>query len=125
MSISASTIEHIDPQSFNAVPIIEQMGKMAFQARNLSRASQMVNTMIAEDLTIILTLAGGTISAGMKKCLLTMLRHNMVDVIVATGATMVDMDFFEGLGFHHYIGTSESEAEETQAAEEMSKLRSG
>jgi len=29
----------------------------------------------------------------------------MVDAIVATGATVVDMDFFEALGFRHYQGT--------------------
>jgi deoxyhypusine synthase len=34
-----------------------------------------------------------------------MVKHNMVDAIVATGATIVDMDFFEALGFKHYQGT--------------------
>jgi deoxyhypusine synthase len=29
----------------------------------------------------------------------------MVDAVVATGATIVDMDFFEALGFRHYRGT--------------------
>jgi deoxyhypusine synthase len=29
----------------------------------------------------------------------------MVDAIVSTGAIIVDQDFFEGLGFKHYIGT--------------------
>jgi deoxyhypusine synthase len=29
----------------------------------------------------------------------------MVDVIVSTGANMVDQDFFEALGFRHYVGT--------------------
>jgi deoxyhypusine synthase len=29
----------------------------------------------------------------------------MVDAIVATGATIVDMDFFEALGFQHYKGS--------------------
>ena len=29
-------------------------------------------------------------------------RNNMVDGIVATGASIVDMDFFEGLGHKHY-----------------------
>jgi len=28
----------------------------------------------------------------------------MVDVIVSTGAIMVDQDFFEGIGYHHYLG---------------------
>jgi deoxyhypusine synthase len=31
-----------------------------------------------------------------------MVRNNMVDAIVATGASIVDMDFFEALGFKHY-----------------------
>ena len=31
-----------------------------------------------------------------------MVKYNMVDAIVATGASIVDMDFFEALGFKHY-----------------------
>jgi len=34
-----------------------------------------------------------------------MIKYNMVDAIVATGASIVDMDFFEGLGFKHYRGS--------------------
>jgi deoxyhypusine synthase len=34
-----------------------------------------------------------------------MVKYNMVDAIVATGASIVDMDFFEALGFKHYQGT--------------------
>ena len=109
------TVAHIDPTSFNAVPLIDQFGKMAFQARNLARACQIVDRMIAEDLTIILTLAGCTISAGMKKCLLTLLHCNVVDVIVSTGATMVDMDFFEGLGFKHYRGSPNADDKELRS----------
>ncbi len=108
-------IEHIDPTSFNAVPIIDQMGKMAFQARNLSRACKIVDKMMQEDLTVVLTLAGCTISAGMKQCLLRMLRDNMVDAIVATGATMVDMDLFEALGYRHYSGTTHVGDDELRA----------
>jgi len=36
-----------------------------------------------------------------------MIDNNMVDVIVSTGAIIVDQDFFEALGFKHYIGTPE------------------
>ena len=32
-----------------------------------------------------------------------MIRNRMVDAIVSTGANIVDQDFFEGLGFQHYI----------------------
>ena len=32
-----------------------------------------------------------------------MIENNMVDAIVSTAANIVDQDFFEGLGFRHYI----------------------
>jgi deoxyhypusine synthase len=98
-------VEHIDVTAFNAVPLIEAYEKMAFQARNLARGSKIFNQMVSEkDCTIILCLAGSLISAGLKKTLTTLIQNNMVDCIVSTGANMVDMDFFEGLGFRHYIG---------------------
>ena len=31
-----------------------------------------------------------------------MVRFGMIDVVVATGASIIDMDFFEALGFKHY-----------------------
>ena len=34
-----------------------------------------------------------------------LVKNNMVDAIVATGASIVDMDFFEALGFKHYQGS--------------------
>jgi deoxyhypusine synthase len=34
-----------------------------------------------------------------------LIKYNMVDAVVATGAAIVDMDFFEALGFKHYRGT--------------------
>tara|TARA_S200000501_G_scaffold355039_1_gene376302 strand:+ start:4 stop:810 length:807 start_codon:yes stop_codon:yes gene_type:complete len=33
-----------------------------------------------------------------------LIKFNMVDAIVATGASIIDMDFFEALGFKHYQG---------------------
>ena len=34
-----------------------------------------------------------------------LVKYNMVDAIVATGASIIDMDFFEALGFKHYQGS--------------------
>jgi deoxyhypusine synthase len=34
-----------------------------------------------------------------------MIKYNMADVVVATGAAIVDMDFFEALGYRHYRGS--------------------
>jgi deoxyhypusine synthase len=58
-----------------------------------------------KDCAVFLTLAGSLISAGLKHVIVDMIKHNMVDAIVSTGANIVDQDFFEALGFKHYIGT--------------------
>ncbi|GAB4336676.1 MAG: hypothetical protein OHK0047_26160 [Leptolyngbyaceae cyanobacterium] len=56
------------------------------------------------DCAIILCLAGSLFSAGLKLVVYDLICHNMVDVIVSTGANIVDQDFFEALGFYHYVG---------------------
>jgi deoxyhypusine synthase len=99
-------VEHIDIKQVNVVPLVEAMGKTAFQARNLERAARIADMMVRDpDAGVILTLAGSLISAGQKHAILDLLRHDMVDAIVATGANIVDQDFFEALGFRHYQGT--------------------
>src|SRR5215472_13284841 len=93
-------VEHLDIKTVNVAPLIEMMSKTAFQARNLARAAQIVDSMVADpETTIILTLAGSIISAGQKQVVIDLMRSNMVDVIVSTGANLVDQDFFEALGF--------------------------
>ena len=91
-------IEHIDitkPAYAGMVDLMEDMSNMAFQSRNLARGAHIYNRMIADlDCTVYLTLAGSLISAGLKKVIVDMIQHNMVDVIVSTGANIVDQDFF-------------------------------
>ena len=99
-------IEHIDIKKYNVVPMVDAMKKMAFQARNLSRGAEIFNMMQKDkDCVVFLTLAGSLISAGLKKVIVDLIDHNMIDAIVSTGANIVDQDFFEALGFKHYKGT--------------------
>lgn len=99
-------IEHIDIKKINAVDIINAMKKMSFSARDLANAADIYNRMIKEkNCAIILTLAGSTSAAGCMQVYVDLVKNNMIDVIVATGASIVDMDFFEALGFRHYQGT--------------------
>ena len=100
----STPITHIDPRALHATALIEGMAGTAFQARNLARAAEIFAMMIREPKGgVILTLAGSLISAGQKKVVATLVREHMVDCIVSTGANMVDQDFFEGLGYQHYI----------------------
>ncbi len=99
-------VEHIDIKAINAVEIIEAMKKMSFSARDLANAADIYDRMLREKkCVVILTLAGSTSAAGCMQVYVDLVKNNMVDVIVATGASIVDMDFFEALGFKHYQGT--------------------
>jgi deoxyhypusine synthase len=99
-------IRHIDIKAFNAIPIIQSMAEMSFSSRETARAAEICERMIRDpEATVILTLAGSTTAAGCRQIYIDMIRHRMVDVVVATGASIVDMDFFEGLGFNHYRGS--------------------
>ncbi len=99
-------VEHVDIKAFDATPIVEAMRDMSFTARDTARAADILNTMIEDpDCTIMLCIAGSTSAGGCMQIYVDMVRHNMVDAIVATGATIVDMDFFEAIGFRHYKGS--------------------
>ena len=99
-------VEHIDITSFDARKIISSMEKMSFVSRETANAANIYNEMIKDkDCTIFLTLAGSTSAAGCMHIYRDMIKYNMIDAIVATGASIIDMDFFEALGFKHYQGS--------------------
>ncbi len=74
----ANTVEHVAIDQYDARPIIDAMRQMSFTSRDTARAGGCMH--IYRD----------------------MVKYGMIDVVVATGASIVDMDFFEALGFKHY-----------------------
>jgi deoxyhypusine synthase len=99
----STPVEHIDITTFDARPILEAMGKMSFTSRDLARATNIYNRMLEDQsCSIILVIAGSTSAGGCMDLYAELVRSNMVDAIVATGATIVDMDFFEALGHKHF-----------------------
>jgi deoxyhypusine synthase len=104
------TIEHIDIRAFDSTALIESMKKMSFSSRETARAAEILHMMVSDpDSTNMLTLAGSTSAGGCMQVYVDMIRSGMIDVVVATGASVVDMDFFEALGFRHYQGSSASD----------------
>ncbi len=102
------TIKHIDITAFDSTMIIESMKKMSFTSRDTARAADILMKMIEnKECTNILTLAGSTSAGGCMQVYVEMVRSKMIDVVVATGASIIDMDFFEALGFKHYIGRTD------------------
>ena len=105
-SFLKNPVTHIDITDFDSRKIIESMSKMSFTSRDTANASKIFNEMIEDkDCTIFLTLAGSTSAAGCMQIYSDLVKYNMVDAVVATGASIIDMDFFEALGFRHYQGS--------------------
>ncbi|MCX7862813.1 MAG: deoxyhypusine synthase [Bacteroidales bacterium] len=100
------TIKHIDIKKIDSTAIIDAMRDMSFTSREVASATDIFMRMLQDKkCSVILTIAGSTSAAGCMQVYVDMVKHNMVDAIVATGASIVDMDFFEALGFKHYKGS--------------------
>ena len=111
-TLLSKKVEHIDITKHDTRALINAMSKMSFSARDLARASEIYDLMLRDkESAIILSLAGSTSAAGCMHVYTDMIRFNMVDAIVSTGASVIDMDFLEALGFKHYQGDAkESDA---------------
>src|SRR5229473_4678184 len=97
-------IQHLDLKQHNVVPLVDAMHNMAYSARDTARAANIYDMMLRDtDCGVILCLAGSLISAGLQKIFVDLIRNNMVDAVVSTGANIVDQDFFEALGYKHWI----------------------
>ena len=104
----ARPIQHLDIKQHNVVPLVDAMQHMAYSARDTARAADIYDMMLKDtECGVILCLAGSLISAGLQKIFVDLIRNNMVDAIVSTGANIVDQDFFEALGFNHYVAGDE------------------
>ncbi len=99
----SKVVEHVDITAYDARPVIDAMRKMSFTSRDTARASDIFNMAIEDkDCSVWLTLAGSTSAGGCMHVYRDMIKYGMADVVVATGASIIDMDFFEALGFKHY-----------------------
>lgn len=104
----STPVEHIDITKIDARPIIEAMGKMSFSSRDVGRASDIFKQAVNDkDCSVILTLAGSTSAGGCMHVYRDLVKYGMVDAIVSTGASIIDMDFFEALGYKHYQADSQ------------------
>ena len=104
------TVDHIDITKYDVTDLVHELRSTSFTSREIYNACQLYKQMLEEEeLTIILTIAGSTQAAGCLKLYRDLVRFNMVDAIVATGASIIDMDLFEGLGNKHYIGSNKAD----------------
>ncbi len=99
-------VKHIDIKKIDTTDLINAMRDMSFSSRDTANATDIYDRMINDkECSIILSLAGSTSAAGCMQVYVDMVNNKMIDAVVATGASIIDMDFFEALGFKHYKGT--------------------
>lgn len=110
------TIKHIDIKTYDSTQLIDAMRGMSFTSRDTATATDIYMRMLKEsECTNILTIAGSTSAAGCMQVYVDMVRHKMIDCVVATGASIIDMDLFEALGFKHYKGNQDTPDTELRA----------
>ena len=110
------TIKHIDIKAYDSTQLIDAMRGMSFTSRDTATATDIYMRMLKESgCTNILTIAGSTSAAGCMQVYVDMVRHKMIDCVVATGASIIDMDLFEALGFKHYKGNQDTPDTELRA----------
>lgn len=86
--------------------LVDNFTTMSIQARNVGSAAKIWGRMLAdkERPTIFMGLAGPLIAAGLRNVLAEIVKKNMVDVIVSTGA-IVYQDLLYTRGGEHYHGS--------------------
>lgn len=83
--------------------LLQEMGRTAFQGKNLSLAMQIWMEMLKEETTIFLGLAGALIPAGMRQIFVYLIQNRFIDCLVSTGANLFH-DLHETLGYNHWQG---------------------
>lgn len=110
-------IKHVDlSKNKNISGLISSLSSASFQARNLSQCADVYREMVEDKKAIIfLGLAGALVPGGMRKIIADLIRNHLVDVVVSTGANLYH-DFFEAIGYHHYLGDAFVSDEELRKA---------
>ena len=87
--------------------VLESLKFCGFQGRNLGRALDLLYHMVSsKNILTVLTLSGAMVPAGMGEIICALMEHNLIDVIVSTGANVIHdlVDVFTDIG--HYVGST-------------------
>ncbi|MBN1493268.1 MAG: deoxyhypusine synthase family protein [Candidatus Omnitrophica bacterium] len=92
------------------VDLVENYKGMSIQARNIGGCADVLEKMLTdkERPTVLLGLAGPLIAGGLRTVIRDMIEHNLVDVIVSTGAILYQ-DLYQARGFNHFKGSPKTD----------------
>lgn len=84
--------------------LVENFSSMSIQARNIGNAAKIWKRMLTDDerSTIFMGLTGPLIAAGLRNVLSEIVKKNLVDVVVSTGAIVYQDLLYSRGGQHHH-----------------------
>ncbi len=86
------------PKGSSVSTVVEYMGQLSFEARHVYHGAKLFKTMVDENDTIWLGIAGAGIAGGMGGLVISLLENGFIDVICSTGAQVYhDLHFAFGL----------------------------
>lgn len=88
----------------NAAALLEKMQGISFQARNLGAAYQIWRRMLQDRIMIMMGMAGAMVPAGLRRLVVYLIKHRLIDCLVSTGANFFH-DIHETLGRFHFQGS--------------------
>ena len=101
-------ISPLDPKKVkNIDELLTALKTCGFQGRNLGRALDILEEMVSnKKILTVMTLSGTLVPAGMAELICALIEHNLIDVIVSTGANTIHdlVDAVSDIG--HYVGSS-------------------
>ncbi|MFP4628615.1 MAG: deoxyhypusine synthase [Halobacteriales archaeon] len=84
--------------------LVDAFGECGFSAATLAEAADITARMFADDgCTVVLSLAGALVPAGLRPAIADVIRHGHVDARVTTGASLTH-DTIEAVGGRHHHG---------------------
>ena len=103
--LTKKTAPFVPKEKMSLGELVRAFAGTSFQSRNLNACVEVFGKMLSSaDTVIMMGLAGAMVPAGMGPVVSEMVRRNMIDVLVSTGANLYH-DLHEATGGAHYIGS--------------------
>src|SRR5438067_6848999 len=84
--------------------VLARMERISFQGRNLATAHRVWQTMLQDDVTMFMGMAGALSAGGLRMIVAHLITNRYIDCLVSTGANLYH-DLHETRGQHHYVGS--------------------
>jgi deoxyhypusine synthase len=101
--LSSPTVPFDPIGATSASEILARMQGTGFQGKQLGLAFEVWKKMLADECVIMMGMSGAMVPAGMRKLVVRMIEHRLIDCLVSTGANFFH-DLHETLGYTHYQG---------------------